>query len=122
MSTSSRPSSASSNHHVLPPIITNEKDRQFLATVTSHINDELDRIDPNDGEQVFVVYKGAFDMVNAVSKVNTMLWHTSNGRNKQKYCPVLCVDQAHCHCKLVFTMTVSVTATQFYSCSTVRMF
>jgi len=62
--TSSRPSSASSNHHVLPPIITNEKDRQFLTTVTSHINDEMDRIDPNDGEQVFVVYKGAFDMVN----------------------------------------------------------
>ncbi|KAI0227916.1 hypothetical protein LSAT2_021627 [Lamellibrachia satsuma] len=62
-SSAGRPSSASSNHQVLPPIITNEKDRQFLATVTSHINDELDRIDLHNGEQVFVVYKGAFDMV-----------------------------------------------------------
>ena len=69
----SRPSSASSNNHALPPIITNETDRQFLATVTSYISEELDRVNATDTEQVFVVYKGAFDMVHVIPKINDVI-------------------------------------------------
>ncbi|CAD5121424.1 DgyrCDS9940 [Dimorphilus gyrociliatus] len=68
--TSTRPSSSSSSrslssvkHYVIPPIITCEKDRAFLKSIYSFIDDELKEVGEDDLEQRYIVHKAAFDQV-----------------------------------------------------------
>jgi hypothetical protein len=62
---SSKPSPFSSVP-VLPPIVTNERDRLFLAGLNEWIETELSRIDDQDTEQRYTVYKEAFTKVRVV--------------------------------------------------------
>ena len=48
---------------VLPPIILCEKDRTILREITDFIEQELSYIDIKNTEQVYVIYKDAFDKV-----------------------------------------------------------
>ena len=52
-----------SPHNVIPPIISNERDRDFLVNLNSHIDKELCKIDRHNPEQRYIVYKGAFDRI-----------------------------------------------------------
>lgn len=70
VNTSSRPDSSSSSrslssvkHFVIPPIITSEKDRTFLKTIYSFIDDELKEVGEDDLEQRYIVHRAAFDQV-----------------------------------------------------------
>lgn len=47
----------------LPPIVTNEADREFLRSLNEYIELELGKVDPNDDEQRYIVYKTAFNRV-----------------------------------------------------------
>ncbi len=64
----SNPSSPISSIHssprsVIPPIITNEKDRSFLVALNQFIEKELEKVDEESPEQRYTVYKAAFDKV-----------------------------------------------------------
>lgn len=59
---SSKPSTFSSVP-VLPPIVTNERDRLFLAELNEWIQTELSRINDQDAGQQYAVYKEAFTKV-----------------------------------------------------------
>lgn len=52
-----------SAHRVLPPIITNERDRLFLAELNEWISDQLSQVDESDTEQNYTVYKEVFSKV-----------------------------------------------------------
>lgn len=47
----------------VPPIITNERDREFLVALNAHIDSELQNVDKSSAEQRYTVYKVAFDQV-----------------------------------------------------------
>lgn len=47
----------------LPPIVTNELDREFLRTLTEYIELELGRVDSDDDEQRYIIYKTAFNQI-----------------------------------------------------------
>lgn len=47
----------------LPPIVTSEIDREFLRCLNEFIELELGKVDPNDDEQRYIVYKTAFNRV-----------------------------------------------------------
>lgn len=47
----------------LPPIVTNESDREFLQVLNEYIELELGKVDPSDDEQRYIVYKTAFNKV-----------------------------------------------------------
>ena len=51
----------------VPPIITNERDREFLIDLNAHIDLELSKIDRTVPEQRYTVYKAAFDQVTCSS-------------------------------------------------------
>jgi hypothetical protein len=58
------PRDITSPHAVLPPIIANDKDRQFLIALNAHIDEELGNLkDRYHPEQRYCVYKAAFDQV-----------------------------------------------------------
>ena len=66
--TMSRPSSGytsptSSVFSRLPPIVTSESDRQFLRALNEYIEQELGKVDGDDDEQRYIVYKTAFNKV-----------------------------------------------------------
>ena len=51
-------------HSLLPPIIANERDRQFLIALNHHIDLELGKVkDRYNPEQRYAVYKSAFNQV-----------------------------------------------------------
>jgi len=58
---------------VLPPIVTSEKDRQYLHQLSQYISFELRSIDNTDQEQRYIVYKDAFDKVCTI-KMKYMLF------------------------------------------------
>ena len=49
----------------LPPIITNDADREFLRLLNDYIEMELGKVDPLDDEQRYIVYRTAFNKVNS---------------------------------------------------------
>ena len=49
---------------VVPPIIKNERDRDFLQGLTGYINTEMTKTDPLNTEQRYIIHKAAFDKVN----------------------------------------------------------
>ena len=53
----------SSPRMVIPPIITSEKERDFLIKLNSYIDEELSAIDRKDPDKRYTVYQGAFDQV-----------------------------------------------------------
>ena len=53
-------------HLVLPPIITNERDRVLLTNLNQFIKDELRNTDEESVEQRFIVFKDAFDKVRMI--------------------------------------------------------
>lgn len=53
----------------LPPIVTSESDRQFLRILNDYIEIELRKVNPEDDEQRYIVYKTAFNKV-------TLIFHT----------------------------------------------
>ena len=57
------PRSSLGTAKVLPPIILCEKDRTILREINEFIEKELSYIDLNNTEQVYVIYKDAFDKV-----------------------------------------------------------
>ena len=52
-----------SPHPVLPPIVSAERDRDFLVTLNAYIDKELTKIDSHHPEQRYIIYKAAFDRV-----------------------------------------------------------
>jgi hypothetical protein len=62
-----------SEQQVLPPIVTNEKDRQFLVEVSGWLEKELSIINQNDIEQCYTVYRQVFSQVNGKSAQH-LLW------------------------------------------------
>ena len=61
--TMSTPRSTPSPLPVLPPIIASEKDRDFLVGLNGFIDKELAKIERDNPEQRYIVYKSAFDRV-----------------------------------------------------------
>lgn len=56
--------SITSPNFVLPPIISSERDREFLISLNASIDEELTKVkDRYHPEQRFMVYKSAFDQV-----------------------------------------------------------
>ncbi|KAL5008618.1 hypothetical protein ScPMuIL_014199 [Solemya velum] len=47
----------------LPPIITQDSDKVFLSELNNYINHELLKIDPDDDEQRYIVYKTVFNKI-----------------------------------------------------------
>ncbi|XP_060559629.1 clathrin heavy chain linker domain-containing protein 1-like [Ruditapes philippinarum] len=47
----------------LPPIVTSESDRQFLRVLNDYIEVELRKVNPEDDEQRYIVYKTAFNKI-----------------------------------------------------------
>lgn len=62
-SQSSRSSTPTSGLSKLPPIITNEVDREFLYELNGFIDRELSKINPQSEEQRYLVYKAVFNKV-----------------------------------------------------------
>ena len=52
-----------SSQPVIPPIISNEKDRDFLIQLNGFIENELGKVDNDNEEQRYIIYKAAFDKV-----------------------------------------------------------
>ncbi|BFZ11554.1 hypothetical protein BsWGS_14593 [Bradybaena similaris] len=59
----SEASSVNTSYYKLPPIITRERDREFLQDVSAFIETELREVNDKDPEQRFLVYKAAFNKV-----------------------------------------------------------
>ncbi|KAK3591625.1 hypothetical protein CHS0354_013809 [Potamilus streckersoni] len=59
----SRSSTPTSKFVPLPPIITNNTDRQFLQGLSSYIDHEMTKVDTNDDEQRYIIYKTAFNKI-----------------------------------------------------------
>ncbi|CAG5136446.1 unnamed protein product [Candidula unifasciata] len=53
----------STSFYKLPPIITTERDREFLKDVNTFIETELNEVNDKEPEQRFLVYKAAFNKV-----------------------------------------------------------
>ena len=64
-----------SSQTVIPPIISNEKDRDFLIQLRSFIENELAKVDNDNEEQLYIVYKAAFDKVRNKSVNNILIWY-----------------------------------------------
>ncbi|XP_053374865.1 clathrin heavy chain linker domain-containing protein 1-like isoform X2 [Mercenaria mercenaria] len=47
----------------LPPIVTSESDREFLRVLNEYIELELGKVNPDDDEQRYIVYKTAFNKI-----------------------------------------------------------
>ena len=60
------PRSTPSPHPIVPPIIASEKDRDFLVGLNGYIDKELAKVDRNNPEQRYIVYKSSFDRVGVV--------------------------------------------------------
>lgn len=60
---SSPRSNLASPHPVLPPIVSTERDRDFLVTLNGQIDHELTQVDRQNPEQRYIVYKAAFDRI-----------------------------------------------------------
>ena len=56
-------SSPTSGFSRLPPIVTSENDRQFLKGLNEYIEFELEKVNSNDDEQRYIIYKTAFNRV-----------------------------------------------------------
>ena len=56
-------SSPTSGFSRLPPIVTSENDRQFLKGLNEYIELELEKVNSNDDEQRYIIYKTAFNRV-----------------------------------------------------------
>ena len=50
-------------------MVSNERDRDFLNKLNFFIEKELGKIDRDDEEQRYIVYKAAFDKVNTLSNL-----------------------------------------------------
>ena len=61
---STTPTSSRSGYTKLPPIITTAADREFLQGLNQYIKQEMGKIDQDDDEQRYLIYKGSFDKVN----------------------------------------------------------
>ena len=64
-----------SSQNVIPPIISNEKDRDFLIQLRGFIENELAKVDNDNEEQRYIVYKAAFDKVRNKSVNNISIWY-----------------------------------------------
>ena len=56
-------SSPTSGFTRLPPIVTSEIDRQFLKGLNDYIEQELERVNSDEDEQRYIIYKTAFNRV-----------------------------------------------------------
>ncbi|XP_076441678.1 clathrin heavy chain linker domain-containing protein 1-like isoform X2 [Babylonia areolata] len=71
---SSRSSTPTSGLSKLPPIITNEADREFLYELNGFIDRELNKINPQSEEQRYLVYKSVFNkVIEHVTSYKTLL-------------------------------------------------
>lgn len=62
-STSSRSSTPLTGVSKLPPIITNEADREFLYQINGFIDKEMAKIKPKNEDQRYLIYKAVFNKV-----------------------------------------------------------
>lgn len=60
--TSSR-ASTPGGYPKIPPIITNESDRVFLLDLNDYIEDEIRKVNSEEAEQRYIIYRNAFNKV-----------------------------------------------------------
>ncbi|XP_021366978.1 clathrin heavy chain linker domain-containing protein 1-like isoform X2 [Mizuhopecten yessoensis] len=62
-SRSSTPTSTTSKYTKIPPIITNEVDRRFLQDLSEYIDYEMSRINTEEDEQRYIIFKTVFNRI-----------------------------------------------------------